>query len=340
MFEELDIPITESEILSSIKQLRNNASAGPDYLLNEFFKNGTHVLLPYLVKLFNICLERGFFPDSWSEGHIIPLFKSGDKSEPNNYRGITLLSTLGKLFSRTLNNRLVKWAESYNVYIEAQAGFRKGMSTVDNIFVLNGLISHCLMNRKKLYCAFIDFKKAFDFIVRDNLWYKLIKIGVKGKMLSVIKSMYNCVKSKVKHNNILSEEFTCMLGVRQGECLSPFLFSMFLNDIEEELQVKGVEGIELGFLNLAIMLYADDIILFAESAEALQKSLNILEDYCNKWKLTVNTEKTKIMIFGNGGRISNNLNFKYANKSLEILKQFKYLGCVLTSEGAFNEMEK
>ena len=106
MFEELDVDINSEEVLKSIKQLRNNSSGGPDLLLNEFFINGSNVLLPYLRKLFNTCLLRGFFPDSWSEGHIVPIFKSGDPSDPNNYRGITLLSALGKLFSRILNNRL------------------------------------------------------------------------------------------------------------------------------------------------------------------------------------------------------------------------------------------
>ena len=140
-----------------------------------FFKYGADALLPYLYNLFNKCLMRGYFPESWSEGHIVPIFKSGDQSEASNYRGITLLSTLGKLFTRIINNRLTNWAEDYNVYVEAQAGFRKGMSTVDNVFILHGLISHSLTNKTNLYCAFIDFTKAFDFVVRDVLWYKLIK---------------------------------------------------------------------------------------------------------------------------------------------------------------------
>ena len=108
------------------------------------------------------------------------------------------------------------------------------MSTVDNIFILHGLISHMLNQGKKLFCAFVDFTKAFDYVVRDNLWFKLIKLGIRGNILNIIKSMYETVKSKVRFENQLSEEFSCMLGVRQGECLSPFLFSMFLNDLEEE----------------------------------------------------------------------------------------------------------
>ena len=90
------------------------------------------------------------------------------------------------------------------------------MNTVDNIFVLHGLISHILNQGRKLYCDFIDFTKAFDYVVRDNLWYKLINIGLRGKILNIIKSMYTTVKSRVKLNGRFGNEFYCSLGVRQG----------------------------------------------------------------------------------------------------------------------------
>ena len=120
-------------------------------------------------------------------------------------------------------------------------------------------------------------------------------------MLDIVKSIYNMVKSRVKHNNLLSESFTCQIGVRQGECVSPFLFSMYLNDLESELATKGVDGINIGMLNLYLLLYADDIVLFGKTPEDLQHGLTILENYCNRWKLTVNTNKTKIMIFKKRG---------------------------------------
>ena len=135
----------------------------------------------------------GHFPEEWSEGYIIPLHKKGSINEVENFRGITLLSTLGKLFSRTINNRLSEWAEKYFILIEAQAGFRPGMSTVDNIFVLHSLITHFINRGKKLYCCFIDFTKAFDYVVRDNLWFKLVKLGLRGNILNIIKSMYQNV---------------------------------------------------------------------------------------------------------------------------------------------------
>lgn len=155
---------------------------------------------------------------------IIPILKKGDIDEPANYRGITLLSTLGKLFTRILNNRLNEWAERYRIYIEAQAGLRKNMGTVDNIFILNSLITHLLNQNKQLYCVFVDFTKAFHFVVRDILWYKLLNFGVRGRMLDIIRSIYSIVKSKVKHNNITSDVFFSNIGIRQGSvCPFPFL---------------------------------------------------------------------------------------------------------------------
>ena len=267
------------------------------------------------------------------------MHKKGDKSNVDNYRGITLLSTLGKLFTKILNKRLTDWAESYSVFIEAQAGSRENMSTVDNIFVLHGLITHFINNGKQLFCSFIDFSKAFDYVVRDILWFKLIKYGVRGKILDIIASMYRDVKSKVKLNNKLSDEFSCMTGVRQGECLSPIFFAMYINDNEKEFITKGADGVDIGFMKLFLLLYADDIVIFSESAYDLQKGLDILNKYCQRWKLSVNPNKSKIMIFRKGGRLPQNLEFRYGDINLEIVRKFTYLGIVFTSGGSFAEAQ-
>ena len=171
-----------------------------------------------------------------------------------------------------------------------------------------------------LFSAFIDFKKAFDFVVRDVLWYKLIQMGVRGKILNIIQSMYNNIKSRVKFDNIVSEEFSSFLGVRQGECLSPFLFSMYLNDIENVLIQKGTEGFDIGMLKLYLLLYADDIVIFAETSEGLQYGLDNLAEYCKKWKLTVHIDKTKIMIFRKGGNLVRDLSFNYEGEILKLLE--------------------
>ena len=134
---------------------------------------------------------------------------------------------MGKLFTRVLNNRLKDWAENYHVLIEAQAGLRPGMSTTDNVFVLHGAISHLINQGKKLYCAFVDFTKAFDYVVRENLWYKMIKYGIRGKVLNIIKSMYSSVKSRVKYNNQIGNEFYCGLGVERASVYHLYFFHFF-----------------------------------------------------------------------------------------------------------------
>lgn len=202
MFSELDVVISVQEIHKAVKELKLCKSGGPDLFLNDFFKFGSNVYISYMQKLFNVILDTGYFPASWVEGFIVPLHKTGNVNDVNNYRGVTLLSCLGKIFTRILNNRLTYWAEEYYVYIEAQAGYRSGMSTIDNIFVLHGLITHILNKGKKLYCAFVDFKKAFDFVVRDIIWINTLVISTGEDVflslviLSVIKLGFSVLNFK------------------------------------------------------------------------------------------------------------------------------------------------
>ena len=191
---------------------------------------------------------------------------------PDNYRGITLLSTLGKLFTRVITNRLESWMEEYGAYIEAQYGFRKGRGTVDCIFVLSQLVNNFVDSGKKLYAFFVDFRKAFDFVVRLNFWYKLLCYGVNGNILKIIMSMYRCVKTKIFINGQTSQAFEYRLGVRQGECLSPFLFTMYVNDMECVLS-RGKTGVTIDDVKLFLLFYADDAVIFAESVEELQNGI-------------------------------------------------------------------
>ena len=136
MFQELNMPILVSEVVWAVKE----KSCGEDLVLNEFFIHGEDHLVEFITPLFNFIFDSDHFPNQWSNGLLEPLHKCGNYSSPNNFRGITMLSMLGKLFSRVINNRLYTWAESYGVYIEAQFGFRSGRGTVDCIYVLHMLI--------------------------------------------------------------------------------------------------------------------------------------------------------------------------------------------------------
>ena len=182
--------------------------------------------------------------------------------------------------------------------------------------------------------------KPFIYVVRENLWSKLIKLGLRGKIFNIVKSIYSSIKSRVKYCNQLSEDFECMLGVRQGECLSPFLFSMFLNDLESVLAESGINGIDVDNFKLFLVLYADDIIIFANNAEELQHNLNVFHEYCKRWKLVVNVDKTKVMIFRKGGRLPNNISFHYNDIAIEIVSKFNYLGVVFTTGGSFSDAQR
>jgi len=157
----------------------------------------------------------------------------------------------------------------------------------------------------------------------------LITLGVRGKILNIIKSLYQNLKSRVNSEDNISENFTCNVGVRQRESLSPFLFAVYINDIEETFILKGFEGVDTGKFKLYILLYADDIVLMSETETGLHKGLDIVKDYCWRWKLFVNGNKTKIMIFKKGG-INRNVMFKYNDQYLELVNTFSYLGIFST----------
>jgi hypothetical protein len=245
---------------------------------------------------------------------------------------------LGKLFTRVLNNRLTEWAETYRVYIEGQFAFRKLRGTVDAIFVLHSLVEFMLRNNRTLYTFFIDFSKAFDYVVRENLWYKLLKIGVNGKIINIIRSMYSCVKTRVQIHGEKSQYFQCNLGVRQGECLSPFLFAVYLNDLEDTLSHTGA-GIKVQDVKMCLLLYADDAVIFSDTPVGLQDEIDTLRHYCNRWKLRLNLEKSRIVVFRKGNRVPN-IQWYYGDTEIKVCSKIRYLGLVITSNGLFTQTQQ
>ena len=168
-------------------------------------------------KLFNLILTTGKTPQSWSIGVIKPLFKSkGNVSDPDNYRGITLLSCFGKLFTNVINCRLTDFLNTFNAIGTEQAGFKAGHSTVDHMFVLKSLVDIYLSRNRRLYCCFVDYRKAFDTVNRSKLWSKILSLNINGKLFNVVHNIYSQAKSCVCINSTLSNLFPCSVGVRQG----------------------------------------------------------------------------------------------------------------------------
>ena len=155
-------------------------------------------------------------------------------------------------------------------------------------------------------------------------------------MLRIVRSMYQSVKSCVKHCNTYSDYFNIAVGLRQGEIISPIMFSLFVEDIEMFLQNRNSGGLLLHDICLILLLFADDMVIVGESPADLQLSLNNLYEYCNTWSLEVNISKTKIVVFRKRGRIKQNERWIYANEYLDIVDDFNYLGVTLNYTGSFN----
>lgn len=223
--EGINTYISQEEILSCIKKLKNNKASGEDHIINEYIKSTSGLFLPIYEKIFNLIFETGFLPDIWLIGSIKPIYKNkGNPLDPKNFRPITILSCLGKLFTAILNERLRVFSEEVFLLEENQFGFRKSYSTTDSIFTLFSFFEILKSKKKKLFCAFVDFEKAFDTVWRVALWYKLLLNNINGKMYNVILNMYNDVKSCINYNNCKSAYFSCDIGVRQGVNL--FLFCL------------------------------------------------------------------------------------------------------------------
>lgn len=347
---EINTDFTLEEVLKSIKDLSNNKSEGGDLIKNEYLKNCPKHVVNLIVELFNLILRTGLVPAEWGTGLIIPIFKKkGSPQDANNYRGVTLLSCLGKLFTVCINVRLTKFADSKSIIGEEQAGFREGYSTQDHIFVFNELIQIYLNQNKRLYCCFIDYKKAFDTINRSLLWGKLIEKEINGKILKVVYNMYENAKSCVKEKSLVSGLFACNMGVRQGENLSPFLFAIFLNDFEHVLRSKynGLRTFEhlssilstnevVFFLNLYTLLYADDTLVLAETPAEMQLAMNEVHAYCDRWELSINQTKTKVVIFSRG-KVKTEYNFKMGNFDIATSSEYCYLGILFNFNGKFSK---
>ena len=201
------------------------------------------------------------------------------------------MSCLGKLFATISNVRLTEFCDDKFVLREMQAGFRQRYCTTDHVFVIKSLIALFQFKKKKFYCLCAGYRKASNLVWRDALWYKLIKVKIDGKILKFIRNMYSNTKSCVSDNQELSHYLISYPGVRQGENLSSHLFSLYVNDIEEQLLMNNCNYVTIGdkwiddMLKILVLMYADDTVELADSEAGIANAPKAMEIYCDKWRL-------------------------------------------------------
>ena len=194
---------------------------------------------------------------------------------------MTIGSNICKLFTKILNTRLNNFLIKRNIISREQIGFCKGKRTRDHIFTLKTLIDkYCQQGCKKLHTCFVDFRKAFETVRHEELFYKLRTIGISDLFYNVIKNMYRNIELCVKANsNSLTDNFNSSVGVRQGDNLSPNLFNLFVNDLPNIFDNECMP-VSLNTSKINCLMYADDVILLSETRDGLQNSLSMLEKYC------------------------------------------------------------
>jgi hypothetical protein len=335
----LDTEITESEIMKIATKLKLKKAAYSDKIKNEMIKSSVDILIKGFAKLFNIIIKSGKFPKLWCEGLITSIFKSGNKLDPNNYRGICVSSSLGKFFSLILNNRLISFTEQEKIIHHSQIGFMPGNRTADHILTLKTIHDKYIKqhNKEKIYACFVDFKKAFDSIWHDGLFLKLLENKIGGRFYDLIKDLYTNTKCAVKISDHRTPFFSYRKGVRQGCVLRPLLFNLYINELPLLFEKTSSDPFILpNNITINSLLYADDLVILSRSKTGLQNCLDVLHKWSEKWLLEVNLKKTKIMIMQKHKSKPKNIQFHIGENPIPITDEYTYLGLKLTPNTKFD----
>ena len=201
---------------------------------------------------------------------------------------------------------------------------------------LHSIIRRKFDEKKKVYAFFVDFKAAFDKIPRRYLFEKLRALGLSSKIIRLIENVYRHTKSAIWTGNKVSDFFETFSGVKQGCLLSPTLFTLYLEDLFETLG----GGLMIGGENIRLLLYADDIVILSDDIDVMQGMINKLEAYCDRWKMEVNMDKSEMMVFRRGGRLSKKEKWYYKGEQVKLTSEYNYLGVILTPQMKFGRHVK
>ncbi|XP_045460954.1 uncharacterized protein LOC123671253 [Harmonia axyridis] len=309
--------ITLDEIKLALRKTKNNKAPGEDCVVADAVKIGGHCLLRKIARLFNLCLFNSTIPEKWYNAIVILIHKKGDSAELENYRPISLLSHLYKLFSRIITKRLENKLDFYQP-IE-QAGFRRGFGTNDHLQSIKTVIEKSIEYNRPLVIAFVDFHKAFDTVELSAVLDSLQKCRVDYRYTKLIYNIYKNATMMVRlHEN--TNLIRIGRGVRQGDTMSPKLFITVLESAFKMLEWSG-KGLNIDGLNLTDLRFADDIALFADNLQDIRKMLEDLQEVCVQVGLKINISKTKFMT-----NLVPSANIAIGDHDVNLVDRYIYLG--------------
>ena len=310
------------EITKTLQKCRNRSAPGEDQISYFILKNLDRENLSNIALIYNSCLKTGYFPNAWKQAKVVMLPKPGkDLTKPTSYRPISLLPAMGKIFERIVASRFSAFLEKVDYFDENQAGFRKKRSTVDQLFKLSQSVSTALKKHKKAVGVFLDVEKAFDAVWLEGLKYKLGRpeIGIPTKIIRLLSSFLTNRHLRVHQNSAISNKIELKAGTPQGSALSPLLFIFYVNDTP-----KPPPGV-------LISKFADDMAAWAiqkqekRAEKLIQKHLDSLSEWCNKWKIKLNPSKTQVGLFTNSNN-TKEITLNLGRVPLTVSNEIKFLG--------------
>ena len=329
------IPTTMEEVDKAIKRLRPKTSCGFDEISPKLLK-ATHIeILKPLTHICNLSLTTGTFPEKMKTAKVIPIFKSGNKHSFSNYRPVSLLPSFSKVLERLVYNRLQSYFNMHNLLTPCQFGFRENMSTELAILKMQNLISNVLNEKQNAFALFLDLSKAFDTLNHSTLLDKLQHYGIRGTAYNWFSSYLSNRTQFTFYNCHQSATSNISTGVPQGSILGPLLFIIYVNDITNATTDTN------------FILFADDTnIIFNYGKQMtktknqnINKKLEELSNWFSANKLSINTSKTKYMIFHTPRNINSvaDYNFYLNGSKIECTNQIKFLGVILTDTLSWKE---
>ena len=280
-------PVTSDQIRKSLSNMKYGKAAGPSGIIAEMMKASGEEGIELMRQLCEEVFRNGVIPSDWEESTILNLYKGkGDALDRGNYRGLKLTDQVMKLCEGVLEKSIRGMVDIDGM----QFGFVPGRGTTDAIFIARQMQEKYRAAKKPLYFAFVDLEKAFDRVPREVLWWALRSVGVEEWAVRVIQGMYSNARSRVRVNGQCSEEFEVRVGVHQGSVLSPLLFILVLEALSREFRT-GVPW---------ELLYADDLIIMADSEEKLVERIRAWKKAMEDKGLRASMPKTKCMISGDG----------------------------------------
>ena len=327
--------VTENQILRYLTKLSANKATGLDGIPSRFVKDGAPIIAQPLSHIINLSLIQGVVPDELKSARVIPIFKKNDKTSVGNYRPVSILSIVSKVFERVVYDQVESYFKSNKLFYKFQSGFRRGLSTDTCLIHLTDYIRKQMDKGNLIGMVLLDLQKAFDTVDHSTLLMKLRATGLGEDILRWFRSYLSDRKQLVDVSGTYSSTAQVICGVPQGSILGPLLFLIYVNDMSAVVKNK-------------LLLYADDSGILvsgksrADIEHALEEDLHLVSQWLVDNKLSLHLGKTESILFGSKQRIGPNksLVIKCNGTEINSTSSVKYLGATIDQFLSFDAMAR